>query len=90
MRKSEYTPGPWVAYETGERWFVGAAANDTGPIIQLCGRYACESNDAHLAAAAPDLLEAAQWAVDLLQLDFDDYPATEKCRAAIAKALGTT
>jgi hypothetical protein len=41
---------------------------------------------AELRAINEELLEACRWAADLMQFDFEGYPALEKCRAAIAKA----
>ncbi len=46
--------------------------------------------NAHLIAAAPELLEALKDALCALECCDKDYPAATKARAAIAKATGET
>ena len=96
MSDSKHTPGPWVAScnEFGEWWvsaslvIAGVVSNDgytQSPNIEA---------DAHLIAAAPELLEALE---DLLGLSYIadhamDYEELEAARSAasdaIAKARG--
>lgn len=61
---SKHTPGPWYAYPNvlqvadKKYWFTddGARHGDTPNMVIECARVA----DAHLIAAAPDLLQACQ------------------------------
>lgn len=93
---SEHTPGPWRAYEPdylkttdrelGPYFFIeaGDAALSLGG-FHLAG-YLTPA-DAHLIAAAPELL-AALIAMDAEFLARDDDPVKARARAAIAKATG--
>lgn len=89
--KTEHTPGPW-GYQ------LGAVVDSEGYLVaDIRSRWddGMEGEDYHFAnaaliAAAPDLLEAAQSALDCIM---KHIPATEfaprDClRAAIAKARG--
>lgn len=93
---AEHTPGPWryekpKDYETNER-FEFWAADGTG-----IGECHWEKN-AHLIAAAPELLEALEdcrSALDQMMGDSDlpeddsaEMKAIQKASAAIAKAKG--
>lgn len=94
-----HTPGPWVVFEDCSKVAAHGARN---PAIGLIGRYFTESitndrgefynpEDAHLVAAAPDLLSALTAIVQSLA-DQDDEGMIEhaqqmiNARAAIAKA----
>ena len=93
----KHTPGPWKVYspEITSGWGICVGANND-ILFQLKGRGNKEKKiaNAQLIAAAPDLLEALQEALD----DWDDthfnneFPYRiaweDKARAAIAKALG--
>lgn len=85
---SKHTPGPWfierrtndggtthhsITASEGIGW-----ANDRYMSVSGC----IDEHDAHLIAAAPELLEACKAALS------DDQHYIEKCRAAIAKATG--
>ena len=70
MSQLKATPGPWVARESDGQWVV---ARDRGDVlVASCGLagagYLTPAADAHLIAAAPDLLDAAElgleWAID--------------------------
>ena len=109
--KAKFTAGPWEADFSGvsgqggypkirSSHHVGAIAevNSNLKYEMLCdGEYCERKANAHLIAAAPDLLEALTDAV----IDFDNWAAhednhphehlvawAEKARAAIAKARG--
>lgn len=88
---SEHTPGPW---ETNGTWV--SEENDPGHNVGIC---ICEPRpeiqaNAHLIAAAPDLLMAAKSARALLmayhgEFASDDYdPTWLKLDSAISKASG--
>lgn len=55
-----HTPGPWVARKDtdsmfGDDWMIGRPVGKPDEIA------VCSARDAHLIAAAPDLLAFAQW-----------------------------
>ena len=100
MSEAKHTPGPWVIERPINH--VGMVEID-GPSLTCRGftiatdvdaqRAACIEADARLIAAAPDLLEALEWALDAwdthnrtgdpMQGDWESYAI-----AAIAKAKG--
>ena len=93
--KSNFTPGPW---RIGDKHQTDIYAARAGHAIArtVNPHYAgeCEAN-AVLIAAAPELLEALEWLVDILpdpELDNDELQRvwTKKARAAINKATGGT
>ncbi len=92
------TKGPWRAVEAHGTWFVQSQycrhpnsfhGVDWGDVAYPCASNGCTSEDAHLIAAAPDLLEALE---QLLSDITDDCSIMNNtipaCRAAIAKAKG--
>lgn len=93
MSTTKHTPGPWVA----KRGI--AAMTDPGGIAKV-GSWSVVSltpskkdggADAHLIAAAPDLLAAAERTIAALRgttLDAVESAALDDLRAAIAKARG--
>ena len=92
----KYTRGPWNANFTRfSGWVVGFHITDPehGSLRPICEAYdktgAMNPNEiaanAHLIAAAPELLEALKWAVDNPN---DDAYWIELARAAILKATG--
>lgn len=86
-----HTPGPWVAERGGSVGFhAPVIAFRPGSHVAWLTRGLPGGGwpDAHLISAAPDLLEALQWAVQFI--DDDAQLPLEACRAAIAKALGTS
>jgi len=97
MSETKHTPGPWVVV-TDE-----SAAQVKGyPCIYadgytvvgtegMFGDIETDFANAHLIAAAPDLLDALECL--LSELDFTEtypFPSEKKCKAAIAKAKGET
>ena len=81
----KFTPGPWV---------LGThPANHRLTVLPECeGGHVSIKNiaDAHLIAAAPDLLEALEELYDIgsdTGMDWD-WDCMKKARSAIAKALG--
>ena len=97
---SKHTPGPWEVEfndvgESGIRWITGHV---TAKAHKYCGNSgpgarpdsvthvsSMTAADAHLIAAAPDLLAACKEALHLLEPETDAKPMIE---AAIAKAEG--
>jgi len=87
--KPTHTPGPWEFRKqsispVGTRDLYGV-----GPVIDRAVWFVAESvaeNDVRLIAAAPDLLEAAQAYLGVIQ--GDNSPEANALRAAIAKADG--
>ena len=88
MSQVKHTPGPWKAYPHdccpgNWHWVAGL------PGLGKTEVHLAEAN-AHLIAAAPDLLAALETWVDVLCINGDDCPLEyhQKARAAIAKARG--
>jgi len=89
----QHTPGPWLngpqcqplPCDIGD-WDAIASPDDPDATIALVSR----PSDAHLIAAAPDLLEAASLAVVAYREGDDDDmdAAIAALNAAIAKAKG--
>lgn len=99
MSANKHTPGPWLRDDrSGLGCDVRAAS---GRKVALCWglasnnatnyradyRAECDAN-AHLIAAAPELLEVAQLILAEDLLDFLPEEYASKVRAAIAKATG--
>lgn len=89
---NKHTPGPWII----EKSPFEVLNVDHGMLThEICSGYIMiaaiyvdhDSPDAHLLAAAPELLEALEWAVDN---PHDDAYWISQARAAIAKAKGET
>ena len=94
---SKHTPGPWEIeehYHFGYRWISGPQHSQLAQVV-WCMEYEdrspeCEAN-AHLIAAAPELLEALEYYVEKVA-DLSRYGVIietslrEKAEAAIAKA----
>lgn len=89
---SRHTPGPWTWSECGDCWLEGGDGS-TIMHVDVDGNtcvYRGEPN-AHLIAAAPDLLEACQTALVTLNINrrvIQIPQLEEKLRAAIQKAEG--
>ena len=82
------TPGPWLYYresscDRGTSYGVKAPH----PHYWVIPPLNINENDVRLIAAAPELLEALEWAVDN---PHDDAYWISQARAAIAKAKGDT
>lgn len=92
---SKHTPGPWEIeehYHFGYRWISGPEHSQLAQVV-WCMEYedrslGCEAN-AHLIAAAPELLEALE---NLLKVHEGEggtqHHAGDMARTAIAKAKG--
>lgn len=90
---SAHTPGPWIVGNDPEldpdgagEWFsiwtdVPGAAN-----AELAGRIGVEAN-AHLIAAAPDLLDAVSFALSHLQADYGNNREDARAEADLIAAL---
>ena len=92
-----HTPGPWEARPDQnaclpDDWCVGTGPENIDKVA------VCSKCDAHLIAAAPELLEALDAMVKMIDYAVvanmngsisNRCPTTEKARAAIAKAEGT-
>ena len=82
---SAHTPGPWTTYNHSECCRVYAGHH----FICIVDKHDNETDNnvvlanAHLIAAAPELLAALQ---HLMRYDFGDSEGAIKARAAIAKA----
>lgn len=86
---SKHTPGPWAVEDRGCRFIVSKEGDGyiTRDVCRMDGStmsaFAQEAN-AHLIAAAPDLLEALHYAVRQVP----ELITVPGIRAAIAKAEG--
>ena len=83
---NDYTKGPWgiMKGDHGLMIFSG----ECGRVVAMLARQVTTAEreaNARLIAAAPDLLEALEWAVDN---PHDDAYWISQARAAIAKATG--
>lgn len=97
MKQNKHTPGPWSVGELDENQFVNVYAADGYSVaIEVQGEDLTEAEaNAHLIAAAPELLEACETALGVLYPHFDDDRdrspeafASNKILSAIAKARG--
>jgi len=86
---SKHTPGPWFVGKLTANVYFG---NSSGELIAQCGGYKFkqkpeheEKANAHLIAAAPDLLEALQGVLRVADRATDEFHVA---RSAIAKAIG--
>ena len=95
---SKHTPAPWIADDTVHGPGKGIVhIRSTEPFPQeICTVWRASLNDpsqfeanARLIAAAPDLLDACDFALSILEaLGNGKGDAANACRAAIAKAEG--
>ncbi len=95
MSNATHTPGPWAVSTAGDIWIKA------GPLhvatIPRAGDGDWSESNARLIAAAPELLEALELALQGLDIaatkqlpEFIGFVlAADKARAAIAKAKGT-
>lgn len=92
---AKHTPGPWEHIGKGD--IMGKEDNGYGlGYVHVCSVFhrtvrSRTNANARLIAAAPELLEALQWLVDLMpdpELDIDTVQREQviKAKAAIAKA----
>jgi hypothetical protein len=88
---STFTPGPWVAREVGGMGWPGQRgfAIDFNEDQEQVVDFVYEEADAHLIAAAPDLLEALEDSLTALNIVYPNgSPVLNAAYAAIAKARG--
>ena len=89
MTNSTHTPGPWVIYDEraahGSRLIYSSSEYGVGEVWDINNNGENKAN-AHLIAAAPELLEALEYARRFLKSEDVD---TVYIDTAIAKAKGT-
>ena len=88
-----FTPGPWTQHESVRDCvtFIGRHGEENLFLENADGYFACQNeSDAALIAAAPDLYEALKEMLEYAGIIEErcDSVATNKARAAIAKAEG--
>jgi len=88
---TQHTPGPWELRQSTRHgyWFIDYEQGGEGYTLTKLN---CEEADAHLIAAAPDLLEALEAllpiAARVIQGTTDGQPMLRQARSAITKATG--
>lgn len=88
---TQHTPGPWVAIARTNAYIDIEAPEEHGYSAKNIASVSINNHkaNAHLIAAAPDLLEALYAAGDLLyRMGMQSSDAYQKIDAAIAKATG--
>lgn len=100
--ETKYTPGPWRVYLEGYYWVIAAdyvavkRFGEVPPIVTEIRDFTdTEKADAHLIAAAPELLAALQDLLDFAETydpshhaSYEDWSGYFKdARTAIAKAI---
>ena len=96
MSEVKHTPGPWGVNQSADEgaWDIGTGEwqGDSYGGLQIAtawGFYGRAEADARLIAAAPELLQALEAMVALLDADGWSWPQQlADARAAIAKAKG--
>jgi hypothetical protein len=96
MSKTKPTPGPWKAikYQNINAWMICKTNQVTTKIAELSESTDCEAlgmaNNAHLIAAAPEMLEALAACHDILLMDpkHEAGRAVRLAKEAIKKAKG--
>lgn len=98
MPEAKHTPGPWITHRDGQTIYrkregtkVATASieaprhrNGTGFLARTEARA-----NAHLICASPDLLEACEELLELLdQHGLTNYHEVDQARKAVAKARG--
>ena len=87
---SKHTPGPWSVEHDFMDESAFAILSDDCVVATAWGNDHVDAN-AHLIAAAPDMLEALRGVVDTCRADCPaGLPALSDARAALAKAEGRT
>ena len=88
MTEAEHTPGPWIIME-GTDWVIVSPEVSVAAVYTPRGVREVRQANARLISAAPDLLEALNYALASHTEDVmmpDDW--MDFARAAIAKAKG--
>ena len=99
MTKTAHTPGPWYAVRNSAFWEVNPQREYEDDHIPYTVADCCASDprnpdgglqeaNARLIAAAPDLLEMLELALESTHSDYDLVDWREDARAAITKAKG--
>lgn len=89
-----HTPGPWAVAEASYGWDHFAAIVTQDGIVATCHLaalsrdYSQTAADAHLIAAAPELLDALRWALPLAERAMDDH-RMERIRCGHSDISGT-
>lgn len=96
--KAQHTPGPWANIGIGfdTEIIAGVGSVDPLKVVRIATVYDCslsmevQEANAHLIAAAPDLLAALELVAGLDEgmLTSPTLAVVKNCRAAIAKAKG--
>lgn len=81
----KHTPGPWTIEETDDTLFI-LQGEDSDQIAQVDKAFG--NGNAHLIAAAPEMLEALLAARKALPLTVEQTPLEIQINSAIAKARG--
>lgn len=89
--EAKYTKGPWYINKAAAAKGIARVTSDYGTIAECAGWKDSHFANARLIAAAPDLLKACQFAIQLTACDMDNAPCTkefvkEQLRAALSKA----
>lgn len=91
MSETKHTPGPWAPYyfrsPRGARQFWAVGSDRVG-LMGVAWRVRNKA-DANLIAAAPDLLDACQFTLGIIEAhlpELYDGSMAQKLRLAIAKA----
>ena len=100
---AQHTPGPWVAKQRfdcrpNEGWVLLWPDKYGTHMRRLDSPEGFHKTDAHLAAAAPELLSALRESLEIIEafhgpVEWETYrdhsPEMKRLRAAIAKATGS-
>ena len=83
---TQHTPGPWeLRRSVREYWFIDHEQGGEGYTLT---KLDCNEADAHLIAAAPDLLAALQDFLSATEETYDNRHERQAAIDAIAKAMG--
>ncbi len=86
---SGHTLGPWVNDAAAVNAIDIMAGGERIATIYAEEEISrADEANARLIAAAPDLLAAAEDALETLEIEFPGHPYSDQLRAAIAKATG--
>ena len=90
-QETKHTPAPWIALEGDYGWQIHSDKSRWIANIKCESCPAHEEANANLIAAAPELLEALEMALELEDFECHGYAGetvAKKARQAIAKARG--
>lgn len=86
---SKFTPGPWKVVPCNDQWGIEAEVTICGHVGRAIIISGLTEANARLIAAAPDLLEALESAISMLntkELDGSDIQELDRIDRVIAKA----